>query len=419
MMMRISKQCTMAVSEETVVEFLRKLPNFYMNMNFYGIFPDGTKVRLTDVPAQIRANPALRPLKMMGDRDVAARLVIIVEMTTPAADGTESLYCRQAFYLSTGTSSDFPSTWLPFDGIVYGVPVSIGGNVLLPPTHPHFGPPPPEGYVVENQVWVNKNEFLVETQLDFDIRIDPEETLAVRRLYRGGFLPEPAADRVGPFSHVIASYMLGGNQWEKRGPDKMLPNMPGGRLIEPGDYVNIHLLDDSLRAPRPLDPAFSILRDTPDLIPFATFQEINAYLERFDAISYMNGFVGLGIALPKPSELSITARYRDTSITLPLYYLVHNMRNILHKVFMAWKTGRIAGDAATITAVAGHELQNNVTMIDGGLKGRWNILEHIDRIVFTINPAQEGVRGGRRKKKKTFRRKARKGKSKRSYSHLR
>jgi hypothetical protein len=402
----------MAVSEETVMAFRQNLPNFYMNMNFYGIFPDGTKVRLNEVPDQMRANPALRPLKMMGDRDVAARLVLVVEMTTPAADGTESLYCRQAFYLSTGTSSDFPSTWLPFDGLVYGVPVAMVGNILLPPLYPRLGPPPPEGAVMQDQVWVNKNEFLADTQNDFDIRIDPEETLAVRRLYRGGFLPEPADDRVGPFSHVIASYMLGGNRWGgKRGPDNVLPYMQGAREIEPGDYVNIHLLNDALRAPRPLDPAFTLLRDTPDLIPFATSQEINAYIERFDAISYMNGFVGLGIAIPKPSELAITARYRDTTISLPLYYLVHNLRNILHKVFMAWKTGRIAGDAATIAAVAGDELQRNVTMIEGGSKGKWNILEHIDRIVFTINPAQEGVRGGRRKKRKTVKRKVRKGKS--------
>jgi hypothetical protein len=359
----------------------------------------------------MRANPALRPLKMVGDLGVASRLVLLVEMTVPNPDGTEGLYCRQAFYLSTGTSSDFPNTWLPFDGLVYGVPQEIGRGVLAPPTDPHYDPPPPEGYEVVNKLWVNKDAFLNPTLNDWNTDSYPEETYAVRSLFRGGFLPEPYSDRSGNFSHMIASYLLGGGRWNVRGPDNTFPYMAGG-AGQPSYYVNIHLLDDILRRPRPLDPAFHILRDDATILGFSSSQEINAYIERFDAISYMNGFVALGIALPKPSELSVNVTYRDVQITLPLFYLVNQLRSILHVVFMSWKTGEIAGDPATITAVATAAISRNIGKTGYGSRGGlWNVIEHLDRIRFIINPAQEGVRGGRRKKRKTVRRKARKGKS--------
>ena len=118
----------------------------------------------------------------------------------------------------------------------------------------------------------------------------------------------------------------------------------------------------------------------------------------FDAVSYLNGFINTGIPVPKPLAVAIATSQGDTPFELPLFFFVNNIRRLAHRVFIKVRTGEIGSAPETISSALQDALVRDLGTIRG-VHGKWDLREHLGRIAFKIRPDQEGVQGGRRKRR--------------------
>lgn len=80
------------------------------DLKFYALCPDGKRIPVEDMCDENDNNLVLRTFE--------DRLVLVIQAVRGSGASNERVYWNQAFYLSTGTSSGMPGTWLPFDGIL-------------------------------------------------------------------------------------------------------------------------------------------------------------------------------------------------------------------------------------------------------------------------------------------------------------
>jgi hypothetical protein len=383
----------MALSNEEVDSFEQNICNHIQSMHFYALFPNGTKVPLAEACNAIMTDQSLRPMKTMGEEGAPPRLVLVIEATVTAE---ELPYWRQGFYLSTGTSSSMAGTWLPFDGIVLGTNKNpsdgdINGPIGLP------DPPSEEQVPREYQLWFDKTKFLAR---ESGMTIEQGSPNAAY-LFKDGFLPEPLyGDRLGQFSYAVASYVLGGQFWEKKGP--YIGNLFGGRVTnETKALPGFDTLRQSLLPAHPLEPCFNDLISE-GFIPFSTVADVNGYLSSQQGISYMNGFLQFGIELPSPLDMSVPAIFEDKVYNLPFILYVNRMRTALHDILIKIRTGLIPGDPASISAAV-NEAYQTIGRVRVYQHDEWDIRNYPDNIVFYIDPAQAASQryalGGRRKRK--------------------
>lgn len=377
----------MITGKNAIRAFQDNLVKMYYEAEYNVIFPNGTKVPITQVQERMTADPSLRPLKMMGDKGVPSRPLLVVEMTIPEPDGSQGAYFRQAFYLSTGSGSSRPNTWLPCDGLVYGGQVDPMNAVSYMRAHGgYYGieslpkpPLPDKTYDVYDQIWISKEEFA---------STEPSE-----------FYLEPTLERLGPLSHMIASYYLGGGTWERPGAASEFAHRALGSMVirEIMRSPFLEPLLHQIREPRPVIPLFMEFLHSPD-IPITPVAEINAYVERNRATSYMNAFIRMGedVDFSNIPGLYITAMQGEKRFRLVLHAVMANLRKVLADIAVDIRWGRLP---PTKAAVEGFIARRSREI--GRIGYRWNLLEHIDRIRFHLRPDRE-VTGGRRRKTRRF-----------------
>ncbi len=388
-------------NRETYRDFIDDYGRFFLQKKFYAITPAQEKVPLSEVCNH-------RPLKMMGDLGEHGRLVLVIECDDVNPDGTELVYWKQAFYFSTGTSSHMKNTWLPVDGIVLGTNDDIfRDNAMLGIHKPAAG----EVRDVTYKIWLDKSPFLHARGSGYDPGT-PEDERIVRELYNGGFLPEELySDRFGSFSHAMASYLLGGSAWS--GGGMVLRKLMYGASTNPADYVGLSELSERLSPPRPPLDCFVEMVSIPDRLPFSTITEVNDYIGRNKAVSYMAPFSGTALEsiIPTPSELTVPAIYDKNRYNLPFYPLVFETGYKLQQLFVSVQTGKTPSDEASVAAAVRDiigSLGNMPLLTD---RPTWNLRESLNRFRFLITKMQghhARLFGGQ---SKTFRRKAGKGKS--------
>ena len=79
-------------------------------LEFYALCPNGKRIPVQSICEEYTKDP-----KGLVYRSFDNRLVLILQAVFP---GKEIPYWQQAFYLSTGQSSEMKNTWLPMNGIM-------------------------------------------------------------------------------------------------------------------------------------------------------------------------------------------------------------------------------------------------------------------------------------------------------------
>jgi hypothetical protein len=299
-----------------------------MALDFYVIFPNGKRVPVDEVCSTMAADPKCRPLRMFEDR-----LVLVVEAILPihkfpyegdwnliapvAVSKTERLYWRQAFYLSTGTSSQMPRTWLPFDGIVLGDEgaerVLSWGKFYQLPFSDLFGKP----YVQE--IWVNKRSFV-------DYKVPRSQNNLLNKLFSTYQLTLPEGmerkERYGPLSFILASSKLGGDDMIN-----MATEITARGFLDEG---NAESYIAAFQTPHLLEPCFENLAET---LPISKAYAVNAYIDKFQANWYHNRIPGIQTPLLK----DISAPIQPLNISLPIFIVKSELSSsiqIYHKDFL-------------------------------------------------------------------------------------
>jgi len=91
-------------------------------LQFYALCPNGKRIPVNTICEEYSKDPNGLAFRTFQDRLVLVIQAVFQEeeyngSLSVLLNKTETVYWQQAFYLSTGTSSDMKDTWLPFDGI--------------------------------------------------------------------------------------------------------------------------------------------------------------------------------------------------------------------------------------------------------------------------------------------------------------
>lgn len=234
-------------------------------LEFFVLCPNGNRIPIETICEEVERDPAGAVLRTIQDR-----LVLVLE-----AVRNGKLYWHQAFYCSTGMSSDMPGTWLPFTGLMLET-----SNKAAETRNERKK---------SVDAWFAKDEYS-----KLPPRLPPRPatltstlTGTFQSVYGKSFLPEgdDIPTRFGTPSFLYASYTLGGTAFAELN-EKAYTVFDGSPLI----------LD-----PSPLKPCFT----DPTRFPIASVPSVNAYIEQNEAIPIYNLFRHLGVKPIGLSKLSV------------------------------------------------------------------------------------------------------------------
>lgn len=272
-------------------------------LDYYVIFPCGKRVPIDQVCAAMESDTKCRPLRMFENR-----LVLVLEAVLPVDEFAykgdwnllapvvlnkkERLYWRQAFYLSTGTSSDKPRTWLPFDGVMFGDNNNIRQMSMGKIQGISFANMFQSERGFTRPLWVNKSPFL--RQKWWRSGVEPDDTLSMGYQL---LVPETlqSLERYGPLSYILASSKLGGDDMKQVGryASDFLSRDPSQKAAS-------ELYVKELAQSHMLEPCFDKLFES---LPISKADAVNDYIDRFQANWYHNKIPG--VKVPTLRDISV------------------------------------------------------------------------------------------------------------------
>lgn len=358
-----------------------------LGLQFFALCPDGRVIPVDKLCEEYEKKPDGLVLRTLEDR-----LVLVIQAKFP---GKETPYWQQAFYLSTGTSSGMPKTWLPFDGILLkgslsrpppprvqtqadreffarlfsslpaAKPVSrspFPSPLRQPPLglgHLAFGqstavkpvavaaqlkPPKPEKPALTGAPWFSKEGFHNYT-LNYMYRRNNNavntsniDTL-LHEIYGEIYLPEGSFyktkysfDRFGTLSYALASQALGGDYFDGNAGNYFFPS-----YYRKNGYTAVEeALKTRLNVPSPFQ---SCWLDIQSSYPIEKPYLVNKYIEDHKAFSFMNAFRQENIFPPGLSFVQMPIK--TLGYSLPFYD--HQLRLVIEtsKIWKRYKKGEM------------------------------------------------------------------------------
>ncbi len=268
-------------------------------LEFFVYLRDGTRVPVKELASILETNSNVFI-------ENSWRLITVVEAKFP---GTESYYWRQAFYLSSGSSSDMPGTWLPFDGIC-----TRGGK---------------GGTLWYKKAFTGGDRILKQ----FGFNSELNKKILFERFFEYIYLPEsygpladnetlPLFDRFGTYSYLLASYSLGGNHFKDGSPTYQYSN-ERPRTLNTDGGIRIDAIEEIIMTPSPMLHLQITKKDTDDVI------FINNYIDRHKASSWHQAFRPLNV--PTLNDLSSTMP--EFSYTLPHETILNKFIDVVHGLY--------------------------------------------------------------------------------------
>lgn len=332
-------------------DIIRESEKFEQNVRnltdlvFYVLCPNGKRIRVENICEEVEAHPEVGYALRTFDN----RLVIVVEAIFPEEriyNGSlsvmvdyvpERLYWRQAFYLSTGESSDMSNTWLPFSGIVIDANIDrryVAGNVI-------------------GSTWFSKMEY--GSGLEFTLephkiympplsREEREKLEILKEIYGQVYLPEKnflesffhtnPFDRWGCPSFVLASHALGGNVFTNKSSRR-------GQVFFREDERNslFGKLVAKVNTSSPLQECFLRMKTEE---PPSNVMKINKYIDEHKAIPIMNAFRELGVFPPGLSFLQVPFPELGYSVPVKGYY--HMLLEVVNYHWKMYKLGKFTAE---------------------------------------------------------------------------
>lgn len=307
-------------------------------LRFYILFPNGQRVPIEQSceavqHAMTTGDTSFLPLRTFGDRMVlileAALPTIFVEglpeeiwnfIAPTQANDQEYLYWRQAFYLSTGTSSGKGGTWLPFDGITLGIDKPDRQTYHMSEFAKRKNGR--EGY--RDQTWFDKKEF------NFPVGV-PDEYNILARLYNSFYhncllIDGSRMERYGSLSYLLASSKLGGSDMAEIA--KKWRNLSLSKWHVSHGEADETMLQESIefaklfQVPHLLEPCFQGLSQNLGIVSPET---INDYIDNFQGCWYYNKLVG--VTTPPLSSYSVLVP--SVQIHLPIFHFKNKLIRII------------------------------------------------------------------------------------------
>jgi hypothetical protein len=319
--------------QEEVAAFERTLPNVQdvyktlPSLQFFALCPNGKRIPVESVCAEYEKDPNGLVLRTLDDR-----IVLVIQAMRP--DQTKP-YWQQAFYLSTGESSGKKATWLPFDGILMEDSMYRSTNAPA---------------VIYSSPWFSKGSFCIsELRSDALARFstDPKvrKRFAVKDVYGKVFLPEGRVlyphsrfDRFGTVSYLLASHAIGGNSFRLKMGDHFFDSFysydnEDNRIPNPAIDALVAVLDQ----PSPVQECFLKMLES---YPISKANEVNSYIDKHKAISYMNAFRSANIFPPGLSFANIPIPALGYSMPSKTYALA--VENAVDELFVQYKFGEVS-----------------------------------------------------------------------------
>lgn len=257
-------------------------------LKFFAITPSGKRVPIAKFCGYAEDFPEDSVLRTFDNR-----LLTILEAIQP--DG--KTYWKQAFYMSSGESSNMADTWLPMDAITFDPPMYI----------------PTDSTNVEGTLWFDKTAFVESnyTPLLKNTKVNILQNLAQGAFAKCG-LPEGNVtgpkqtlsrfnqktspfDRFGCISYYLASYEMGGGYVHRSHGYAHLKH------LEYLGYNHLDQLRDRL-AEKDSQPCFTEFQKS---LPFVSLPVINTFISRHKAFSYDNIFRQEGYRIPSMQDVSV------------------------------------------------------------------------------------------------------------------
>ncbi len=343
-----------AANDSLLEEFKATLPDIeaqrarLLELEFFALCPDGRRIPVRNLCEEYKTNPNGLVLRTFEDR-----LVLVIQAMFP---GKTEAYWQQAFYLSTGTSSGMPGTWLPFDGLVVHITPYRPSESQAKPNDPQltlalarmgfrFGPSKPKKPgPFEGSIWFSKNpfhNFTVNTVgsksfpnlYPIILTLNQQKNGLLHKTYGELYLPEGyyldgkyGLDRFGTMSYALASHAIGGNFFAKDGGVAIFMS---GEKNDTEKNQKTHLDVES-----PLQDCFLKIANT---YPISNPNTVNRYIETFQAFSYMNTFREHGFFPPGLSFLNTPMK--SLGYSLPLEFLESRLKIEIHEIWLAFKKG--------------------------------------------------------------------------------
>jgi hypothetical protein len=320
--------------QEEVAAFQRTLPNVQdiyktlPSLQFFALCPNGKRIPVESICAEYEKDPNGLVLRTLDDR-----IVLVIQAMRSAPDQINP-YWQQAFYLSTGESSGKKATWLPFDGIL--MEDSLYRNTNTPT-------------VLYSSPWFSKGSFCIsELRSDalarFSTDLKVRKRFALKDVYGKVFLPEGHVlyphsrfDRFGTISYLLGSHAIGGNAFQFKMGEHYFNsfysyNNEDNRIPNPAVDGLVAILDQ----PSPVQGCFLKMLET---YPISKANEVNNYIDKHKAISYMNAFRSANIFPPGLSFANIPIPALGYSMPSKTYALA--VENAVNDLFIQYKLGEI------------------------------------------------------------------------------
>ena len=361
-----------------------------LHLEFFALCPNGNRIPVKEICAAYERGETGLVLRTVEDR-----LALVIQAVFP---GEPQPYWQQAFYLSTGESSGMPDTWLPFNGILMDADISRKMIIYYP--HFEYRNRRNNEKIIFATGWFSKEEFCARQERCFPYfptELQQKKEQQVARVYGKLYLPEgdllsyrSKFDRFGTFSFVLASHALGGKFFSFKSAEDF------NSILNESPYREemVTRLDQI----SPLQPCFPAMRAA---YPIAKPNEVNAYIEKHQAFSYMNAFRPENLFAPGLSFLQVPIKSLGYAMPIKMYY--YYLQRYISDLFYAYKTGQIPLDVVRHKIrIPPDELQKLFTaerpsfVFPNEQNFRYNFAEH----VYQTKPQMRKYFGGNTKRRR-------------------
>lgn len=288
------------------------LPRLF-SLDFFALCPNGKRIPVQDICKVYETEPEGLLLRTFDDRLILVLQAIFRGQSTP--------YWQQAFYLSTGQSSEMGGTWLPFDGIVmegqFHKEISVNWGVGRPRKD--------NEKLLLATPWFSKDSFCgTGTRPFLPSTMNERIYFLLKYAYGKLYLPEgegvgyirsgPLREgygtyhRFGTISYAMASYKIGGSEFEEEKYGDVLEDSTPAIIQES--------IKNFMKQKSPLQTCFLTMAKT---YPISKPNEVNAYIEKQKAFSYMNAFRSENIFPPGLSFVSVPIKSLGYSMPIKDY----------------------------------------------------------------------------------------------------
>lgn len=341
------------MSNDKVLEAFRaSLPDIdpirakLLSLRFFALCPNGKRIPVETICEEYTKDQEGLALRTFEDR-----LVLVLQAVFP---DSEIPYWQQAFYMSTGRNSGMPGTWLPFDGILlrgsyfrpYEYTSSIfKGNIgksftFAEPVAPKPVNPRPRKRI-NSLAWFSKNTFgapevfdpFAATYPPVTYTLDEKKNQLLVEIYGNMYLPEGNYlkqgyhfSRFGTASYALASHALGSDVFREGYGDLLFPSV-GSDAIETAIRTHLSTSSKLQNCFKEISKSYAIIKPN----------DVNRYIEKHYAFSYMNAFRSEGIFPPGLSFLNTPIATLGYAMPLDSYETI--LATQVNELWQSYKKG--------------------------------------------------------------------------------